>query len=61
MDIVFDHCEGTLVVHVEGGLAECTEPDCVDFDQLRHLLLVDCTALSGGCFCTGSRELARVS
>lgn len=61
MDIGLDHCEGTLVVHVEGGLGECTEPDCVDLDQFRHGLIVDCTVLAGGCFCTESRELARAS
>jgi hypothetical protein len=48
-----DHCQGTLVVHVEGGLAvECTDQECVELDQLRHTLVVDCTALSGGCVCT---------
>jgi hypothetical protein len=60
-----DHCQGTLVVHVEGGsTAECTDPDCVDLDQLRHYLIVDCTALSGGCVCTVIDEpavLARAS
>ena len=60
MDSGLDHCQGTLVVHVEGGFAaECTEPECFDLDQLRHAMIVDCTALSGGCACTESRVLAR--
>jgi hypothetical protein len=37
----FDHCHGTLVVHVDGA-AECTDPSCDDTDQLRHDLAVDC-------------------
>jgi hypothetical protein len=61
MDIRLDRCQGTLVVHVEGEFTECTEPDCVDLDQLRHWLIVDCTALSGGCDCIESPALARVS
>ena len=57
-----DHCQGTLVVHLEGGFgAECTDPECADLDQFRHALIVDCTALSGGCGCTESLLFARVS
>ncbi|HEY4022783.1 MAG TPA: hypothetical protein VGM75_29090 [Pseudonocardiaceae bacterium] len=53
MDGGLDHCQGTLVVHVAGGFAtDCTDPECVDLDQLRHDLIIDCTALSGGCGCT---------
>jgi hypothetical protein len=60
--VIIDQCAGTLVVHAEGGyVAECTDPDCVDLDQLRHTLIVDCTALSGGCSCTESLVLARAS
>lgn len=65
MDGGLDHCQGTLIVHVDGGfLLECTDADCVDLDQLRHSLIVDCTALAGGCVCTVTHEsavLARVS
>lgn len=60
--MIIDQCAGTLVVHVEGGyVAECTDRDCVDLDQLRHTLIVDCTALSGGCSCTESLVIARAS
>ncbi len=61
MDIRLDRCQGTLVVHVEGEFTECTEADCDDLDQLRHSLIVDCTALSGGCECVESPALVRVS
>ena len=61
MDIRLDHCQGTLVVHVEGEFTECTEVDCVDLDQLRHSLIVDCAVLSDGCDCLESPALARVS
>jgi hypothetical protein len=58
--VIIDQCEGTLVVHLEGGYAaECTEPDCDDLDQLRHDLIVDCAALAGGCACTESLVVAR--
>lgn len=57
-----DLCPGTLVVHVDAGFgAECTEPECADLDQLRHVLIVDCTALSGGCECTEALALVRAS
>jgi hypothetical protein len=50
-DARIDHCHGTLVVHPEGGFAECTEPACGDGDRLRHALIVDCPAVGGGCDC----------
>jgi hypothetical protein len=57
-----DLCQGTLVVHVDAGFgAECTEPECVDLDQVRHVLTVDCSALSGGCECTESLVIVRAS
>jgi hypothetical protein len=60
--VIIDRCAGTLVVHLDGGYsAECTEPECVDLDELRHTLIVDCTALSGGCSCLESRVIARAS
>ena len=60
--MIIDQCEGTLVVHVEGGhTAECTDPECVDLDQLRHTLVVDCAALSGGCWCVETLVAARAS
>ena len=62
MDTGLDHCAGTLIVHVDGGYGvECTDADCVQADDLRHALIVDCTALSGGCGCTASRDLAHAS
>jgi hypothetical protein len=47
-----DHCHGTLVVHPDGGFAECTDDRCVDGDRVRHGLIVDCHALGTGCTCT---------
>jgi len=43
-----EHCHGTLVVHVDGGL-ECTEPDCDDTDPLRHEMSLDCAGTLPGC------------
>ncbi|MBN6039247.1 hypothetical protein [Amycolatopsis sp. 195334CR] len=45
-----DHCHGTLVLHAE-FLAECTEPGCTDLGRARHLLIIDCHSLNGGCSC----------
>jgi hypothetical protein len=45
------HCHGTLVVHVDGGFAECTDEQCTDLDQPRHASIIDCAAISGGCGC----------
>lgn len=62
MRVIIDQCEGTLVVHLDGGYAaECTEPGCADLDQLRHALIVDCAALAGGCPCTEPQVAARAS
>jgi len=60
-DAGIDHCHGTLVVHPDGGFAECTDPGCVDGDRLRHALIVDCQALGGGCACaaTSGKPLLR--
>ena len=44
----FDHCHGTLVVHLESGV-ERTDEGCDDPDRLRHGLIVDCDG--GGCRC----------
>lgn len=52
-----DHCHGSLVVHLD-GVEECTEPDCVDLDQVRHTLVVDCREVQGGCRCTITVETA---
>ena len=46
-----DHCHGTLVVHPEGGFAECMDPACPDTDRVRHGLIVDCHAVGSGCDC----------
>jgi hypothetical protein len=45
-----DHCHSTLVVHLDGHV-ECLEGDCTDLDQVRHLLVIDCAAVLGGCRC----------
>jgi hypothetical protein len=45
-----DHCHGTLIVHTT-EFVECTELLCVDLDQTRHLAIVDCSAVDGGCDC----------
>lgn len=47
----FDHCHGTLVVHFEGGLTECSEDGCADPDFVRHTLTIDCLEVDGGCAC----------
>ncbi|GAA3565197.1 hypothetical protein GCM10022222_56180 [Amycolatopsis ultiminotia] len=46
-----DHCHGTLVVHPDGGFAECTDPGCADLDRIRHGLIIDCHAVDPGCGC----------
>ncbi len=46
-----DHCHGTLVVHLDGGFAECSEDGCVDVGSTRHALTIDCSAVDGGCSC----------
>ncbi|MEV4051799.1 hypothetical protein AB0J55_11490 [Amycolatopsis sp. NPDC049688] len=53
-DARIDHCHGTLVVHPDGGSAECTEPACVDGDRVRHALIVDCQGIAGGCGCAAA-------
>ncbi|MFI9383797.1 hypothetical protein [Kutzneria sp. NPDC052558] len=45
-----DHCHGTLIVHTT-EFTECTEPMCEDLDEVRHLAIVDCSAVDGGCDC----------
>lgn len=52
-EIRLDHCHGTLLRHVDGsaGYAECTEPRCADLDLSRHVLVVDCVEVDGGCAC----------
>ncbi|MDQ7807069.1 hypothetical protein Q5425_25290 [Amycolatopsis sp. A133] len=49
-----DHCHGTLVVHPEGGFAECTDPACQDGDRVRHALIVDCQGIGSGCGCAAA-------
>lgn len=46
-----DHCHGTLVVHPDGGYAECTDPCCEDLDRVRHGLIVDCHTVDPACGC----------
>ncbi|HEX3778349.1 MAG TPA: hypothetical protein VHX38_01690 [Pseudonocardiaceae bacterium] len=46
-----DHCHGTLVVHLDGGFAECTDERCADLDTPRHASVIDCASISGGCGC----------
>lgn len=52
MHSIEDRCEGTLVIHAVGD-AECTEPDCVDLEYVRHFLVLDCDEITGGCQCIG--------
>jgi len=58
-----DHCHGTLVIHA-GTQVDCTDPDCVDLEIVRHPLVLECTELDGGCSCTvvaQESQLLRVS
>jgi hypothetical protein len=45
-----DHCHSTLVIHLDGQV-ECVDGDCTDLDEVRHLLVIDCDAVLGGCDC----------
>ncbi len=53
-----DHCHGTLVVHPEGGFADCTAGECADHDLLRHALIVGCASFGRGCSCVVTEEMA---
>ncbi|HWD03011.1 MAG TPA: hypothetical protein VG674_11220 [Amycolatopsis sp.] len=55
-----DHCHGTLVVHSDGGFADCTDETCEDLDRVRHTLIIDCHALDDECACTLSLEAESV-
>lgn len=50
-----DHCHGTVIHHALRR-PECTEPDCVSPELLRHTFVVDCEAV--GCGCAESVALA---
>ncbi|MFC8532225.1 hypothetical protein [Nocardia sp. NPDC057227] len=54
-----DHCHGTLIGHA-GRIAECTEGGCVELEVVRHLFVVECTDLAGGCTCA-ERGLGRLA
>jgi hypothetical protein len=43
-----DHCHGTLVVHIDRTV-ECTDAACELADLLRHLFIVECIDVLGGC------------
>ncbi|HKH56212.1 MAG TPA: hypothetical protein VKA58_12230 [Propionibacteriaceae bacterium] len=43
-----DHCHGTLVVHSDRTV-ECTHAGCELGDLLRHVFIIDCAAVLGGC------------
>ena len=43
-----DHCHGTLVVHSDRTV-ECTHAACELGDLLRHVFIIDCAAVLGGC------------
>ncbi|MFC0543659.1 hypothetical protein [Kutzneria chonburiensis] len=45
-----DHCHGTLIVHTT-EFVECTELLCESHEETRHLAIVDCSAVDGGCDC----------
>ncbi|MBY6365634.1 hypothetical protein [Rhodococcoides corynebacterioides] len=55
-----DHCHGTLVVHSDFTV-ECTEAGCVLVHRERHALVVDCTAIAGGCACEDVSVARRAS
>lgn len=52
-----DHCHGTLVVHPDGGFAECTHESCADLDRVRHALIIDCHTVDAECSCTLAVEV----
>lgn len=58
--LMHDSCEGTLVIHTVGD-AECTEPDCVDLEYVRHSLVLECEEITGGCQCTVLVEAAEAA
>ncbi|SNT26222.1 hypothetical protein [Rhodococcoides kyotonense] len=60
MHDIADICEGTLVIHAVGD-AECTDPDCVDLEYVRHVLVLECEEITGGCQCAEHIELRRAS
>ncbi|WP_188545748.1 hypothetical protein [Rhodococcoides trifolii] len=45
-----DHCHGTLIVHASNAV-ECTEGNCAELQSVRHVFVVDCSAVAGGCEC----------
>ncbi|MGH3099119.1 MAG: hypothetical protein ACRDMV_24300 [Streptosporangiales bacterium] len=45
----WDHCHGTLVVHVDGS-AECSDLACVAVED-AHTYTLACVELLGGCSC----------
>lgn len=60
MSSSIDTCHGTLVIHAVGA-PECTEPECVDLEYVRHSLVLECEEVTGGCQCTLLVELAQAS
>jgi len=44
-----EHCHGTVVLHEDGGTAECTEPGCRDVDPARHALVICCDQFMWEC------------
>ncbi|SFP17213.1 hypothetical protein SAMN02982918_1500 [Saccharomonospora viridis] len=55
-----DHCHGTVVLHGSGdfGGVECTEPDCVDVEPARHLFVIGCGSVEGGCACAAAPAMS---
>jgi hypothetical protein len=43
-----DHCHGTLVLHSDRTV-ECTNAACELGDLLRHVFVIDCVSVLGGC------------
>jgi hypothetical protein len=43
-----DHCHGTLVAHGDGSV-DCTDAGCGGADPLRHVLIIECVTVLGGC------------
>lgn len=48
-------CSGTVIAH-DDGWRECTEPECPDLQDVRHIWTVECTTLWGACPCRESGQ-----
>jgi hypothetical protein len=46
-----------LIVH-STRVVECTDEACVELQAVRHVFVVDCSAVAGGCTCADGEESA---